>query len=142
MDEAIKIALEVTRGDRQRDYAHPLLNMVRIAVRQTLTHRDELKDGKAINPYKAVLAMVDVKLAREEATPKQDNIVDSIGYTDMIDRMAQKLIELGYCTNYVAARQYFDNCSFVDLIVFHADLEKAFLREERNALLESGLKNG
>lgn len=129
MKAAIDIAKDVTRGERQRDYAHPLINMVRIAVRQSITHRFELRDLTAINPYKAALAMVDVKLARQEATGKQDNIIDAIGYTDIIDRMARKLIDMGYCHEYDEALAYFDGWSVGQLNDFLFELECKFRKD-------------
>lgn len=123
---AIEIAAKITRGPRQHDYAHPLLNMVRIAVRQTLTHRFELKPGLAINPFKATYAMVDLKVARQECAGTQDNVVDDIGYTDMVDRMARKLIEMGYATTYTDAIHFYDGWNYTELYQHLMVLEARF----------------
>lgn len=133
--EAIDMAKSITRGERQRDYAHPLLNMVRIAVRQTITHRFDLLPERAINPFRATLAMVDVKLARQVATGKQDNIVDTLGYADMVDRMVRKLIEMGYCNTYEEAVCFFNEWTLPQLYTFMLELEEHFKQEARDAEL-------
>jgi hypothetical protein len=72
-------AAQLVNGDRQRDYGHPKDNLARIA---------SLWSGILDRPVTAKevgLCMVALKLAREVATPKRDNIVDAAGYLRMLE---------------------------------------------------------
>ena len=67
-------ARELVNGDRARDYAHPAVNFARIAQVWSVIL------GVNVTPRQVGLCMVGLKLAREVATPKRDNLVDAAGY--------------------------------------------------------------
>lgn len=62
-------------GARQRDYAHPLDNGLRIAQMWEI-----ILGFPGITPQQVMLCMAAVKIARQIATPKRDNLVDLAGY--------------------------------------------------------------
>ena len=80
-------AIRITSGDRQRDYAHPLPNHVRIAemwnaylnIRKHPTGFIEAEDVAAM--------MILLKLVRNAHTAKRDNSVDIAGYARCLARI-------------------------------------------------------
>lgn len=81
---------ELTHSDRQRDYGPPLINCLHIAVRwSTYLNR-------TISPLDVALMMIDVKLARQQQTYKEDNFLDIMGYTVCIEDMDKHMKALGY----------------------------------------------
>lgn len=89
-------AAKITTGDRRRDYGRPLLNFLRIALRWS----NYL--GITITPIQVGAMMIDMKLAREQHTPKDDNWVDMLGYAACVSDMNDHMIELGYAEGYKA----------------------------------------
>lgn len=81
-------ALEITSGDRRRDYGRPLINHLRIALQWS----NYL--GVDITPEKVVWMMIGLKQAREAHTPKFDNLLDTVGYALCLDDMYAQLIEI------------------------------------------------
>jgi hypothetical protein len=61
-------------GDRKRDYAHPFLNFARIADLWSS------RFGVEFSALDVADAQILVKMARQQATPKRDNLVDIAGY--------------------------------------------------------------
>lgn len=73
-EDLIKLAIELVNVDRQRDYDHPFDNFTRISkIRSAIL-------GIDISAEQVALCMVGVKIARESHAPKDDNIVDGVGY--------------------------------------------------------------
>lgn len=72
--DILKQADDIVNGERQEDYGSPLDNMTRIA-----SFWSEIV-GVEVTPYKAALMMAALKLARECAGYKVDNLVDMAGY--------------------------------------------------------------
>lgn len=83
-------AAKITTSERRRDYGRPLINFLRIAIRWSNFL------GLTISPTKVAAMMIDVKLARQQNTPKDDNWVDMIGYAACVSDMDEQLKELGY----------------------------------------------
>jgi hypothetical protein len=83
-------AASITTGARRRDYGRPLLNHLRIAIRWS-----NFLDF-AITPDKVVAMMVDMKLARQQQTPKDDNFIDILGYSACLSDMHEQLRGMGY----------------------------------------------
>lgn len=73
-EDLIKLAIELVNVDRQRDYDHPFDNFTRISKIWSAIL------GIDISAEQVALCMVGVKIARESHAPKDDNIVDGVGY--------------------------------------------------------------
>lgn len=87
---------DITTGDRRRDYGHPLLNFLRIALFFNTHLFSKLRTGCFITPLDVAGLMIELKLAREINTHKDDNWVDIIGYTACVEMMDELMKELGY----------------------------------------------
>lgn len=75
-------AINITEGDRRRDYDHPIYNFVRIALMWT-TYK-----GVAFSPIDVAWMNMCTKVAREANTVKYDNLLDIVGYAKCVDDMA------------------------------------------------------
>jgi len=73
-EDLIRLAIDLVNTDRQKDYDHPYDNFKRIARIWSAIL------GIEITPEQVALCMVGVKIARESHAPKDDNIVDGVGY--------------------------------------------------------------
>jgi len=73
-EDLIRLAIDLVNTDRQKDYDHPYDNFKRIARIWSAILSIE------ITPEQVALCMVGVKIARESHAPKDDNIVDGVGY--------------------------------------------------------------
>lgn len=83
-------AREVTLESRQVEYGHPLINFLNIALRWSLWKK------VVFTPYDVAMMMTDTKIARQQHTHKEDNLVDGIGYLSCVDRMDEYMLRLGY----------------------------------------------
>ena len=70
---AMKAANLVT-GDRNSDYGHPIDDFTKQAAMWSVIF------GVEVTPEKVAMAMVCVKIARELNHPKEDNVIDGVGY--------------------------------------------------------------
>ena len=72
--DLLEIVNELVHGDRPRDYGSPKENSDRIIGiwKQIL--------GIDITPRQFCWMMIGVKMARDVATPKDDNMIDTVGY--------------------------------------------------------------
>lgn len=95
----IEQVLEITSGDRRRDYGRPLINHLRIAIAWS----NYLQT--TITPDKVVWMMIALKTARETHTPKFDNLLDTVGYALCLDDMYAQLVELKWATDRDTAMQ-------------------------------------
>jgi hypothetical protein len=68
-------------GDRERTYGNPGRNLRVIADYWTVLF------GVKVSPEKVALAMVLLKVAREQHQHKRDNLVDGAGYLALIERI-------------------------------------------------------
>lgn len=80
IEEAKKIS---GYGARARDYGHPRINHQRIADIWNVQLAPKLR--KPITAREVALLMIGLKLAREVATTKRDNLIDIVGYVNCID---------------------------------------------------------
>lgn len=90
------IAAEITQGDRQRDYSHPLINFLRHAMLLNVMYTGKLKNGVLFTPVDVAMQMVVLKQARQLNTHKDDNWIDTIGYAACVDSMNALMLALGY----------------------------------------------
>jgi hypothetical protein len=89
-------ASRVANGDRRRDYGTPLLNFLRIAIRWSVYLATKLEINKVITPLDVAIMMIEMKVAREQQTHKDDNFVDIIGYVICVDSMNSDMVKYGY----------------------------------------------
>ncbi len=74
-------ATEIVNGSRENDYGSAFDNMKHIAdIFNTITGRD-------LTPEEVVLLNVSQKLSREIYKHKQDNLVDLIGYIEVLNKV-------------------------------------------------------
>lgn len=76
---------------RNRDYAHPLVNFLRISLLWNVIKPSE---NPVFNPILVADMMVLMKEARIVNTPKWDNYRDIMGYTNTVDMMIQLYYEV------------------------------------------------
>ena len=67
-------AASLVDGDRNADYGHPLDNFTRAA------RIWEVILGVPVTAEQVALCMIGVKIGRHVHTPKQDTVVDGVGY--------------------------------------------------------------
>lgn len=72
-------ALEITSGDRRRDYDHAKPNHERIALYWNAHLEARGIEGK-LTATDVVILLILLKVARQARTPKRDNWVDIAGY--------------------------------------------------------------
>lgn len=75
-------ALRLTTGDRQSSYGHPLQDFSRTAGLWNSLLMEKLK--KPLTPEDVAMAMICLKLSREQNKPKRDNLVDIAGYVNCL----------------------------------------------------------
>lgn len=82
--DLLQIATDLVHGDRPRDYGMPAENVERITGiwKQIL--------GIDITPRQFCWMMIAMKMARDVAAPKDDNMIDTVGYV-----MFNQIIESG-----------------------------------------------
>lgn len=76
-------AKEIRGGSRQSDYGDCVANMQRISEIATLIN------GKKLTPKECTIVLIAVKLSREAFRHKRDNLVDLIGYTDILNEVIE-----------------------------------------------------
>lgn len=110
----LDIARAITSSERQRDYGRPLLNFVRIALRWS----NWLE--RFISPVDVAVMMMDTKIARQQNTPKDDNMIDVIGYAACIDDMDRELRERG-CSEGI---KVFEDMDVIGLQIMYRGLRR------------------
>jgi hypothetical protein len=84
-ENVLQEADRLTSGDRQQAYSHPSVNFARIA-RLWRAHLGCRYGGKIqLDAEDVAWMMVQVKQARDIATPKRDNLVDAAGYVRTLE---------------------------------------------------------
>lgn len=84
MSSIIDEAKEIRAGSRQSDYGDCVANMQRISTIATL-----INNGKEITPKECAIVQIAVKLSREAFKHKRDNLVDLIGYADILNEVIE-----------------------------------------------------
>jgi len=83
-EDMIREAIDLVNNDRQKDYDHPLDNFTRIAkIWSAVLDID-------VTPEQVALCMVGVKVARQAYAPKEDNIIDGVGYFLTLAKVIEK----------------------------------------------------
>jgi Domain of unknown function (DUF6378) len=77
-DSILQEAQRLTRGDRNKDYGHPLDDYTRTAALISALLAHELTSP--LTPSEAAMIQCCVKLSRQVHKPKRDNMVDLAGY--------------------------------------------------------------
>ena len=80
-------ALRLTMGDRQKAYGHPLEDFSRTAGLWTSLLDKKLK--APITPEEVALAMICLKMSREQNKHKDDNLVDMAGYVNCLHMLIE-----------------------------------------------------
>lgn len=89
-DEWLSVAHKITNGPRRNSYSHPLRNFLRIAIRWSVNHET------IVTPLQVAQDMVEMKMARSQSSFKEDDWIDTMGYSNTVQMMDDKLKELGY----------------------------------------------
>lgn len=84
MSSIIDEAKEIRAGSRQSDYGDCVANMQRISAIATL-----INGGEEIPPKVCAIVQIAVKLSRESFKHKRDNLVDLIGYADILNEVIE-----------------------------------------------------
>lgn len=92
----LDIASEITQGDRQRDYSHPLINFLRHAMLLNVMYTGKLKTDVLFTPVDVAMQMIVLKQARQLNTHKADNWIDTMGYAACVESMNDLMLALGY----------------------------------------------
>lgn len=87
MESALDIAKEIVHGDREQTYGKPSVNLLRIADQWKLFILQKYGVDVNLSPEDVCWMMSDLKKCRQMNTPKQDNIVDAIGYLALVERI-------------------------------------------------------
>ena len=92
LKEALAVAGD--NAPRARDYGTPYENHMRIA-RYWNAHRQNRKDPNApLRPDEVAEMMVLLKIARQQNTPKRDNLVDIAGYDLCLESILKEMERL------------------------------------------------
>lgn len=83
-------AKEMTTVDRRKHYGHPLPNFLRIAIGWIVVF------DKVLTPLQVAQGMVTLKMARDANMYKDDDWVDTIGYSNTVQMMDDRMKEMGY----------------------------------------------
>ncbi len=77
-------ALDLTTGDRQESYGHPLDDFTKTANMWAVII------GAPVSAEQVALCMVALKISRELHAPKRDNLVDGAGYFNCLDMLREE----------------------------------------------------
>jgi hypothetical protein len=87
---AIDMAKDIVYGDREKTYGSPDVNLNRIAEQWELYLRQKYHALCPLTPEDVCWMMTQLKMSRQMHKPKQDNLVDAIGYLALIERCGEK----------------------------------------------------
>lgn len=83
-------AKDISTGDRRKAYGHPLPNFLRAAIAFTPIL------GHPITPLQVAELQVAWKVVRDVNSFKEDNWIDTIGYSNTVQMMDDRMKELGF----------------------------------------------
>lgn len=76
-------AERIVNGERQTDYSDPVKNFEHIArIASAILNKE-------ITPEECCIVMIAVKHAREQYKHKRDNLVDLVGYQEILNRIKE-----------------------------------------------------
>lgn len=87
MTDILRRADAIAGADRARDYGHPRDNFRRIADLWNAYVSHMPDDQPGITPEDVAAMMILMKIARQQHTPKDDNLVDIAGYVKCWDML-------------------------------------------------------
>lgn len=87
MSDILQRADRIAGQDRSRDYGHPRQNFQRIADLWDVYLANQPGDELRITPQDVAAMMILMKIARQQHTPKDDNLVDIAGYVKCWDML-------------------------------------------------------
>lgn len=87
MSDVLKKADAIAGGNRARDYGHPRDNFRRIADLWDAYIANQPGEFVHITPQDVAAMMILMKIARQQHTPKDDNLIDIAGYTKCWDML-------------------------------------------------------
>lgn len=90
IDTWLQTAQKITEGDRRKAYGHPLPNFIRAAIAFTPIL------GHPVTPLQIAELQVTWKIVRDVQTYKDDNWIDTIGYSNTVQMMDDRMKTLGY----------------------------------------------
>ena len=83
-------AKDISTNDRRKAYGHPLPNFIRAAIEFVPIL------GHPITPLQVAQLQVAWKVVRDVNTFKDDNWIDTIGYSNTVQMMDERMKEMGY----------------------------------------------
>ena len=90
-ESILQEAQRLTHGDRNKDYGHPYDDYERTArLWEPILGLPPL----SLDPAKAALCMIAVKISRECYRPKRDNRTDMAGYAHCVQAIRERQAEL------------------------------------------------
>lgn len=94
MSDILKRADAIAGQDRSRDYGHPSENFRRIAdLWDAYLRNRPQSQGRQITPEDVAAMCILMKIARQQNTPKDDNLVDIAGYVKCWDMLGEECPE-------------------------------------------------
>lgn len=115
-------AKEMTTQDRRKHYGHPLPNFIRIAIGWIVTF------DKVLTPLQVAQGMVTLKMARDVNMYKDDDWIDTIGYSNTVQMMNERMKEMGYSTGIEYFSQFKDGALASKLYEVLARHEREYLK--------------
>ena len=123
-DDWLAIAYRLTHSDRESQYGHASVNVLRIAADWTmyLRQRGKLRSAEVISPIDICWMMVGMKRARSQHHFNADNPIDSMGYLELISRItenAKAVAEIMGCEikdGQAAAVEFFDGLTLEGML--------------------------
>lgn len=93
MSDILRRADQIAGQDRSRDYGHPRDNFRRIADLWEAYLRNQPARDRHITSEDVAAMMILMKIARQQNTPKDDNLVDIAGYVKCWDMLGEECPE-------------------------------------------------
>lgn len=86
----LKQAEKMTTEDRRKHYGHPLPNFIRIALGWIVIF------DVVLTPLQVAQGMITLKMARDVNMYKEDDWIDTIGYSNTVQMMDERMKNMGY----------------------------------------------
>jgi len=113
-------AKKMTTEDRRKHYGHPLPNFIRIAQGWIVTF------DKVLTPLQVAQGMVTLKMARDVNMYKDDDWIDTIGYSNTVQMMDERMKEMGYDKGIEYFSQFKDGALAAKLYEILTEHERRF----------------